>query len=311
MSKSYETPSPPFLDDFLQSLRARNTSPHTQDAYARDLASAWSVLQQLGVAAWVDVQNQHIKRLLAQQHAQGLAPRSLSRHLAALRAMFRYLRQINHVSHDPCISVRLPRATRHLPDALDAESMQHLLQTATTTQDHFILRDLALFELLYGSGLRLAEACALDMQDIDLDQAEARVHGKGHKTRIVPLGKDSLNALQRWLKVRPNWANEGETALFLSQQRKRISPRSVQLRLENLAQQRGIAGNTHPHMLRHACASHLLQNSGDLRAVQELLGHSNLSTTQIYTHLDFQHLSQTYDAAHPRALRVARRMKPE
>ena len=209
------------------------------------------------------------------------------------------------MTHDPCQGLRLPRANRHLPATLESENLSRLLDSPTKQEAPNALqqRDLAIFELLYGSGLRLSEACQLNLNDLDLTNGEARIHGKGNKTRIVPLGSQAIQALQTWLPMRQNFAPAGEIALFLSQQKRRITPRSVQNRLSQLAQQRGIQGKPHPHMLRHACASHLLQNSGDLRAVQELLGHENLSTTQIYTHLDFQHLAKIYDEAHPRARR--------
>ncbi|MEW5838376.1 MAG: tyrosine recombinase XerC [Pseudomonadota bacterium] len=298
---------PPSLKDFLDSLTARNASAHTRDAYARDIRDVWACLQQQGVASWQDAQAQHLRLWLAQRHAQGLAARSLSRRLAAVRSLFKHLRQANGGNHgipsDPCQGLRLPRATRNLPATLESEQLTQLLQPHQDVDSDLDLRDLAMFEVMYGSGLRLSEACQLNLSDIDLSQGEARVTGKGRKTRLVPLGGAAVRALQQWLSIRPRFAHENEPALFLSRQRLRVSGRNVQKRLTLLAQKRGMIGAPHPHTLRHACASHLLQNSGDLRAVQELLGHSNLSTTQIYTHLDFQHLAKSYDAAHPRAQR--------
>ncbi len=300
---------PPSLNDFLHTLSARNTSAHTQSAYAHDIQDAWAFLQQHGVHTWQDAQPQHLRHWLAQRHAQGLSARTLSRRLAALRALYKYLRQQELVPFDPCQGLRLPRPTRHLPASMEAEELHQLLQPHTDAnkpQNALEQRDLAIFEIMYGSGLRLSEVCQLNLGDIDLSNGEARVIGKGQKTRLVPLGDMAIQAIKTWLVMRQPFAQEAEAALFVSQQKKRISARNVQNRLTQLAKKRGVIGSPHPHTLRHACASHLLQNSGDLRAVQELLGHSNLSTTQIYTHLDFQHLAKTYDAAHPRAQRSKR-----
>lgn len=291
----------PQLAAFLSELEARNTSPHTRAAYRRDINDLWGFLLTTQRNAWHEVSAVNLKLWLAKRHAQGLAPRSLSRRLAAVRAMFKYLRQHEYIEQDPSQGLRLPRATRQLPAVLEAEVMPQLLDRPS--HDPLEIRDLAMLELMYGSGLRLAEVCGLDLHDIDLSNAEIRILGKGQKTRINPLGDASIRALRRWLALRSDYATPAETALFLSQRRSRISPRNVQERLNRLARHNGLSGKVHPHMLRHACASHFLQNSSDLRAVQELLGHENLSTTQIYTHLDFQHLAKTYDAAHPRARR--------
>ena len=300
-AKQSSAESAPHLNDFLAELEARNTSPHTRAAYRRDLCDAWDMLR-IQRNAWHEVNSADIKLWLAKRHAQGLAPRSLSRRLAALRAMFKFLRQRGWVENDPSCGLRLPRANRQLPATLEAEALPQLLDQAS--DDPLEIRDLAMLELMYGCGMRLAEVCALNLSDIDLTNAEVRILGKGQKTRINPLGAASIHALRRWLNLRSNFALPGELAIFLSQQRKRISTRNVQARLDRLARQNGLSGKVHPHMLRHACASHFLQNSQDMRAVQELLGHENLSTTQIYTHLDFQHLAKSYDAAHPRARRT-------
>jgi integrase/recombinase XerC len=291
----------PQLEAFLAELSARNVSPHTCAAYRSDLNDAWHFFSAARRTEWQQVDAADLRLWLAKRHAQGLAPRSLSRRLAAVRAMFKYLRQHSLIPNDPSQGLRLPRATRQLPSTLEADAMPQLLDQ--NTEDPLEIRDLAMLELMYGSGLRLAEVCGLDLQDIDLSNGEVRVLGKGQKTRINPLGKASIKALRLWLALRNLYTDPTENALFVSQRRSRISPRNVQERLNRLARQNGLAGKVHPHMLRHACASHFLQNSGDLRAVQELLGHENLSTTQIYTHLDFQHLAKTYDAAHPRARR--------
>ncbi|TQV64320.1 MAG: tyrosine recombinase XerC [Halothiobacillaceae bacterium] len=292
---------PPQLDAFLATLDARNASPHTRAAYARDLADAWGHLAAEGLGDWTEAQPHHLRGWLARRHGEGLSPRTLARRLAAVRALFRFLRQQGLVGHDPGAGLKLPRATRHLPGTLEPEPLHHLLDQPA--DDPLEARDLAMLELMYGSGLRLAEVCGLAITDIDPGSGEVRVLGKGQKTRIVPIGDKALAAVRAWLKQRPAYAAPGEVALFVSQRGAPIAPRTVQARLSRLARKHGLAGKVHPHMLRHACASHFLQNSGDLRAVQELLGHSSLSTTQIYTHLDFQHLAQAYDAAHPRARR--------
>ncbi|MGD9887906.1 MAG: tyrosine recombinase XerC [Halothiobacillaceae bacterium] len=290
----------PQLSAFLAELEARNTSPHTRAAYRRDLCDAWDALK-VNCQNWHEVKSADIKLWLAKRHAQGLSPRSLSRRLAALRAMFKFLRQHKWVESDPSHGLRLPRAKRQLPATLEPEALPQLLDQAS--DNPLEIRDLAMLELMYGCGMRLSEVCALNMSDIDLNNAEVRILGKGQKTRINPLGTASIHALHRWLDLRSKFTLPGENAVFLSQQHKRIGARNVQARLNRLARQNGLSGKVHPHMLRHACASHFLQNSKDLRAVQELLGHENLSTTQIYTHLDFQHLAKSYDAAHPRARR--------
>ncbi|MEW6445239.1 MAG: tyrosine recombinase XerC [Pseudomonadota bacterium] len=291
----------PRLDAFLDHLSARNTSPHTRAAYARDLTDAWTFLAAQELNDWADIQAHHLRAWLAQRHADGLAPRTLARRLAAVRALLGFLRELALIGHDPSAGLKLPRATRHLPDTIEPEPLAHLLDQPA--DDALETRDLAMLEMMYGSGLRLSEVCGLRLDDIDPGSGEARVLGKGHKTRIVPLGDSALAALRRWLSQRAALAPTDERALFVSQRGTPIAARTVQARLTRLARKHGLAGRVHPHMLRHACASHFLQNSGDLRAVQELLGHSSLSSTQIYTHLDFQHLAQAYDAAHPRAKR--------
>jgi len=291
----------PRLHAFLAQLAANNTSPHTRAAYAHDLADAWAFLTAQGLHDWHQTQPHHLRLWLAKRHAEGLSPRTLARRLAAVRALLRTLRRQGLIEHDPSAGLRLPRADRRLPKTLEPEPLNHLLDQPA--DDPLEARDLAMLELMYGSGLRLAEVCGLKLHDLDPASGETRVRGKGGKTRIVPVGRSALTAVRRWLSLRPAYAPPGETTLFVSRLGRPIAPRTVQARLTRLARKHGLAGRVHPHMLRHACASHFLQNSGDLRAVQELLGHSNLATTQIYTHLDFQHLAQAYDAAHPRARR--------
>ncbi|MGK0673175.1 MAG: tyrosine recombinase XerC [Halothiobacillaceae bacterium] len=291
----------PRLNTFLAGLAANNASPHTRKAYARDLADAWGFLAAQGLTDWSQTQPQHLRLWLAKRHAEGLSSRTLARRLAAVRALLRSLRREGVIEHDPSLGLRLPRADRRLPETLEPEPLNHLLDQPA--DDALEARDFAMLELMYGSGLRLAEVCGLALQDIDLSEGFACVLGKGGKRRIVPVGQSALAALRRWLPLRALFAPAGENALFVSRLGRPIAPRTVQGRLTRLARKHGFVGRLHPHMLRHACASHFLQNSGDLRAVQELLGHSSLATTQIYTHLDFQHLAKVYDAAHPRAKR--------
>lgn len=293
--------STPRLEMFLAKLKAQHTSSHTHRAYFQDLTDAWRFLAEQGLKDWTETQSHHLRLWLAKRHAEGLSPRTLARRLAAVRALLRMLRQQGVMDHDPSLGLRLPRADRRLPKTLEPEPLAHLLDQAA--DDALEARDLAMLELMYGSGLRLSEVCGLALEDLDLGEGSARVLGKGGKLRIVPLGQPALNALQRWLAQRAQWAPLGEKAVFVSKLGRPIAPRTVQIRLRRLAAKHGLSGHIHPHMLRHACASHFLQNSGDLRAVQELLGHSSLATTQIYTHLDFQHLAKVYDAAHPRAKR--------
>ncbi len=289
------------VDSFLRHLALeRRLSPRTVEAYGRDLKdmAAWLDQQQLG---WRQLGQAQVRAWAAQRHRQGLSAKSLQRRLAALRAFYRYLKREGQVDGNPATGVRAPKVERKLPATLDVDQMTQLLELPGG--DPLALRDQAMMELLYSSGLRLAELVSLDLADLDLQDAMLEVTGKGGKTRRLPVGSKALEAIRRWLRARPSLAAADEQALFVSRRGRRLSPRSVQSRLAKRALEQGSPRHVHPHLLRHSFASHLLESSGDLRAVQELLGHANISTTQIYTHLDFQHLAQVYDQAHPRARR--------
>jgi len=299
----------PLLVRFFSHLRdERRVSPHTLSNYRRDLEriARWRLQNRL--ADWADLRDADIRRYIAGRHRAGIGGRTLSRELSALRTLFDFLMRERIVRHNPARGVRAPKSARRLPGNLDADTLSALLDadkpgsaSAETDADPLTVRDTAMVELLYSSGLRLAELIAIEVRDIDAADATLTVVGKGAKTRRVPIGKCALQAVASWLAVRPHLASGDETALFVSSRGRRIHPRTVQQRLKQWAKLRGAARNLHPHLLRHSFASHLLESSGDLRAVQELLGHADIATTQVYTHLDFQHLAQVYDQAHPRA----------
>ena len=290
---------------YLRHLHSeRQLSARTLDAYRRDLAafSAFIAEQQHNATLyWPAVSAPQVRQFVAREHQRGLGPRSLQRRLSAVRGLFNYLLRETLVEDNPALGVRAPKLARKLPDVLDVDQTGSLLQPPDD-DDALALRDHAMFELLYGSGLRLAELVGLDLASLDLDGGGARVLGKGSRERVVPVGRQARAALRAWLGARAGLAGTDEAALFVGIRGVRLGRRSVQQRLRQWAAQRGLPA-VHPHTLRHCFASHLLESSGDLRAVQELLGHANLSTTQVYTHLDFQHLAKVYDRAHPRARR--------
>lgn len=279
--------------------KIRNLSPLTTKSYQRDLFRFQLLLRNESVQSLDQVDSQHIRKLLALLHKSGLANVSLQRWLSSVRAFFRFALSQQWVNHNPADGLRAPSKPKKLPKLMDVDETAQLINIQGSGWHS--QRDRALLELLYSSGLRLAEIASTDIGDIDFSEQTVTVVGKGNKTRIIPVGTYALNALRQWLQVRHERANIDEPALFVSQRGKRISHRAIQLRLEKIGREQGISQPVHPHMLRHSFASHLLESSGDLRTVQELLGHANLSTTQIYTHLDFQHLASTYDRAHPRA----------
>ena len=289
--------------------KARNLSPLTTKSYLRDLSRLQALLNDEAVETLKDLDSQHIRSLLAILHKKGLANTSLQRWLSSVRTFFRYALQEGWVNHNPADGLQAPAKAKKLPKLMDPDET---VQLVTIEGDDWLsLRDRALLELLYSSGLRLAEIANVDIGDIHFNEATIRVTGKGNKIRIIPVGSCALTAIKQWLKVRSQMAPNDEKALFISQRSKRISHRAIQQRIKLIAQQQGISQPIHPHMLRHSFASHMLESSGDLRGVQELLGHANLSTTQIYTHLDFQHLARTYDNAHPRAhSRAKKRLRP-
>jgi integrase/recombinase XerC len=282
--------------DFLR--HERRLAAHTLAAYSRDgmLLEALSAGRDPGAVPAAD-----IRRFVATLHGRGLAPRSLARVLSSWRGYFDWLVRHREIAANPCKGVRAPRAARTLPETLSPDDASRLV--AIDDASDAGLRDCALFELAYSCGLRVSELTGLDMGAIDERAGEVRVTGKGAKTRIVPVGAPALAALARWLPVRARLAAPGEAAIFVGRSGKRLSPREVQRRIKRWAAAAGLAVDVHPHMLRHSFASHLLQSSGDLRAVQEMLGHASIASTQVYTHLDFQHLAKVYDAAHPRAKR--------
>lgn len=292
--------SDPLVDRFLHHLALeRRLSPRTVDAYRRDLADFRQWHEEQAPLDWQRLRQVSIRSYAAQRHQQGLSARSLQRRLAALRAFYRFLNREGLSRQNPAIGVRAPKVRRKLPGTLDVDQLAQLLELPGDAP--LDLRDQAMMELLYSSGLRLAELVSTDLNNLDRKDAMLEVTGKGSKTRRLPVGRKALEAIDRWLTVRPQLAKGDETALFVSTRGTRLSPRSVQSRLAQRAMEQGAAQHVHPHLLRHSFASHLLESSGDLRAVQELLGHADISTTQIYTHLDFQHLAEIYDQSHPRA----------
>ena len=287
------------LASFAQHIANRNLSPLTTKSYLRDLSRLQLLLHDQAIAALKDIDTQHIRNALATLHKSGLSNASLQRWLSSARAFFRYALQNEWLSHNPADGLQAPKKAKKLPKLMDADQAIQLV--SIEGDDWHTLRDRALLELFYSSGLRLAEIANTNIADLHFGEATVTVTGKGEKTRLIPVGSCALEAIERWLNVRDERALDNEKALFVSQRGKRISHRAIQQRVKLIAQQQGIGQPIHPHMLRHSFASHLLESSGDLRGVQELLGHANLSTTQVYTHLDFQHLAKTYDSAHPRA----------
>jgi len=268
----------------------------TREAYLRDLA----VLKSLaGDTPLARLEPATVRRFLALLHGRGLSGRSLARVLSGWRAFYRYAVDRDPLLNDPCAGLRAPKATRRLPAVLSPDEAVQLV--AIEERDPLAVRDRALFELAYSSGLRLSELAGLDVAALDMETAEVRVVGKGSRERIVPVGRPALDAIRAWLTVRAGLPSRNTTALFLSRAGQRITPRSIERGLAAWAIKRGLSRHVHPHMLRHSFASHLLQSSGDLRAVQEMLGHASIASTQIYTHLDFQYLAKVYDQAHPRA----------
>jgi len=288
-----------YLRDYLAHLtHERRLSAHTATSYARDIAT---LIELAGDSPLDQLQIHQVRRFVAQLHARGLNGRSLARMLSAWREFYRYLARDHGFEVNPCLGIRAPKAAKTLPHALSPDEAGHLM--AIGGDDVLALRDKAMLELFYSSGLRLSELTGLAPADINYSDATVRVTGKGNKTRIVPVGSHALAALEKWLDQRSRISGLDDAALFVTRNGGRLSPRAVQLRLKHWAMKLGLSSKVHPHMLRHSFASHVLQSSGDLRAVQDMLGHASISTTQVYTQLDFQHLAKVYDAAHPRAKR--------
>lgn len=293
----------PLIDSFLSSLGGeRRLSWHTVDAYRRDLFKFDEFCKKENLTTWHDINSWQVRRFAAAMHRKGLSARSIARRLSTLRSFLNYLVGEGVIEANPAADVVAPKAPKRLPGVLDTDTMAALL-SIQTGDDIFAIRDLAIMELFYSSGLRLAELTSLELACLDLNDRTVRVTGKGNKDRIVPVGKKALVALSNWLKRRPEFVREDPTSVFLARSGKRLSTRSVQARVLLWAKRQGVPARVYPHLFRHSFASHLLESSGNLRGVQELLGHSSISTTQIYTHLDFQHLAQVYDKAHPRARR--------
>ncbi len=290
------------LESYIKTLH--HLSDHTRNAYRRDLIYLQDFCKKQAIVKWSDLDCRQVRGFVAWRHRQGTNGRSLQRNLSAIRSFYRYLLDAGKARNNPAEGIIAPKMARKLPPVLDADQTAQLVEIEA--QDDLAIRDRAMLELIYSSGLRLAELISINMVDIDFRDRVITVMGKGKKMRSVPVGQHAIKAIEHWLIKRQRMANEHEQALFTSTRGRRISPRSVQARLKQWAIKQGLPTHVHPHMLRHSFASHVLESSGDLRAVQELLGHADISTTQVYTHLDFQHLAEVYDKSHPRA----RRKKP-
>ena len=303
----------PTIEAYLAELsQQRRLSPRTTQSYQRDLQQLCALAAEGETSSWVveNLQSFHLRRFVAQLHGRGLSGRSLARMLSAWRGYYAWLGRHGKIAANPCADLRPPKSPKKLPRALSVDQTMQLLDGAAANKDELtderlVIRDLAIFELFYSSGLRLSELDSLNMDSVQdfINESEVRVTGKREKTRIVPVGQQAKAAIQAWSVVRGELANADEKALFVSRRGTRLSVRMIQERLRLWALKQGIETHVHPHMLRHSFASHVLQSSGDLRAVQEMLGHASIASTQVYTHLDFQHLAQVYDKAHPRARR--------
>ncbi|HEY6641735.1 tyrosine recombinase XerC [Povalibacter sp.] len=294
-----------WLPRFLTHLSSeRRLSAHTDVNYRRDLELFAKYCEQQQIDDWSRLDSQHIRAFAATEFRRGQSPRTIQRRLSALRSFFNFLLRELALKSNPAVGVQAPKAPKRLPQTVDVDQMARLL--AFRTDDELGVRDKAIMELFYSSGLRLSELVDLDLGDVDLRDRTVRVTGKGNKTRVVPVGRFAIDAITAWLRERGAIATPGDSALFVSKRGGRLLQRSIQVRIGRWARAQGLGVHMHPHMFRHSFATHLLESSQDLRAVQELLGHANISTTQIYTHLDFQHLAKIYDQAHPRARRKSR-----
>ncbi len=291
-----------WIPRFLTHLSTeRRLSAHTDANYRRDLQLFARYCEKNGITEWPRVDSQHVRTFAASEFRRGQSARTIQRRLSALRSFFNFLLRESVLRSNPAVGVQAPKAPKRLPQTVDADQMAQLL--TFRTDDELSVRDKAIMELFYSSGLRLSELVDLDIRDVDLRDRTVRVTGKGGKTRMLPVGRFAVQALTTWLYERRALASPDEEAMFVSQRGGRLRQRAIQVRIERWAKQQGLGVHMHPHMFRHSFATHLLESSQDLRAVQELLGHANISTTQVYTHLDFQHLAKIYDQAHPRARR--------
>ncbi|HEB98921.1 MAG TPA: tyrosine recombinase XerC [Thiotrichales bacterium] len=290
---------------YLKHLKEqRGLSPHTLAGYRRDLAGFTAFCEGQDIDDPKAVDSHLVRAWVTRCHRRGLSTRSIQRRLSAVRGLFGYLlrhRRGAGPEHNPAQDIRAPRGEKRLPAALDVDQVARLLEIPG--DDPLARRDRAMLELFYSSGLRLAELAGLELSGLDLTEGLVRVRGKGRKERVVPVGSKARQALRAWLEVRGELAAADEQRLFVARHGGGLTTRAIQQRLDHWARRQGLPQHVHPHMLRHSFASHLLESSGDLRAVQELLGHADIGTTQIYTHLDFQHLAEVYDRAHPRARR--------
>lgn len=303
---SYDTPLrtlDSLINEFLSYGRSvRRLSANTVAAYQRDLTLFNDYCAQQNLISPEQVTEADVRSLVGKQHRRGLSGRSIQRLLSSIRSLYSFYNRNAADKHNPALSVRAPKTNKTLPKAAEVDQLQHFLNISA--DDALAARDAAMFELMYSSGVRLSELVSVNMADLDYSANMLLVTGKGNKTRSLPVGSKAISAIRDWMKWRQDFSPASdETALFLSKRGSRIKPRSVQARLEYWCKQQAMGHKLHPHMLRHSFASHLLQSSGDLRALQELLGHANISTTQVYTHLDYQHLAEVYDKAHPRAIK--------
>jgi len=291
------------IQQFFDYLKyEKQLAQNTQKSYSRDIDKAHQYFTSQSLLSWEKVDAQHIRAYIGERRKNGLSGTSISRELSALRNFFDYLLRQKQLKKNPVKGISAPKTPRKLPQTPAVEQMEHLL--SETESEPLLIRDKAMFELFYSSGLRLSELTGLDLLDFQFETAMVRVLGKGNKQRDIPIGRYAIEAIKKWLNIRDSMAKESELAVFVSKRGTRISQRMVEYRLKKWANEKGLSIDLHPHMLRHAFASHILESSSDLRAVQELLGHADISTTQIYTHLDFQHLANVYDKAHPRAKKV-------
>lgn len=290
------------LEGFLRYLASeKRHSPRTCSSYHDDLERFLAWVEQQPAPAWQALTSHDLRRYVARLSREGLGGRSIARHLSAIRRFYEFLLREHLATDNPALDIRAPKAGRRLPRVADVDQLNRLLDA--TPDDPLEIRDLSMFELMYSSGLRLSELAGLNLHSVDQRGGEVRVLGKGSKERILPVGRKALDALANWLEVRKAIAPDGEDALYVSRRGDRLSTRSIQSRLSRWGLAKGADQRLHPHLLRHSFASHMLESSGDLRAVQELLGHADIATTQVYTHLDFQHLAKVYDQSHPRARR--------
>jgi len=287
------------VGEFLGTLH--HLSVRTREAYQRDLGLLQNYCADNGISSWGKLDGRQLGGFVAGRHRRGIGGKSLQRNLSAIRAFYRFLIKQGHAGRNPAQGLVTPKSPKRLPRTLDVDQVFQLVEIKET--DPLSIRDRAILELLYSSGLRLSELVGLDITSVDMVDAIVTVSGKGNKTRKVPVGKQAIQALKQWLGVRADYAKEEELAMFISRRGTRINTRTIQQRLQQWAVKQGLATRVNPHMLRHSFATHILESSSDLRAVQELLGHADISTTQIYTHLDFQHLARVYDKSHPRAKR--------